>query len=139
MNNQTKLLILTIIILGVLSFNKFPLKVPDNQDDYIKIELYFGMNKTDGGKVSEAQWESFADTVISKVFSKGATITKSDGRWLSGDSLIKEESRVVTYFSRLYEMTDEFSDNIDMIREKYKLYYFQEAVLRTDEYITASF
>jgi len=132
---------LSLVILALFPLKKSVMtSVPsDKEEKFIKTELFFGLNKTDGATVSEAEWESFADSVVSKVFYKGATIMKSDGRWLSGDSLIKEQSRVVTYFSRLYEMTDEFSEKIDLIREKYKAYYKQEAVLRTDEFINASF
>ncbi len=130
---------LSLVILALFPLKKTVTNVLDKEDKFIKTELFFGLNKTDGTTVSEAEWESFADTVVSKVFYKGATIMKSDGRWLSGDSLIKEQSRVVTYFSKLYEMTDEFSEKIDNIRAKYKTYYKQEAVLRTDEFINASF
>ena len=130
---------LTLVILALFPLKKAVMNPVEKEEKFIKTELFFGLNKTDGTTVSEAEWESFADTVVSKVFYKGATIMKSDGRWLSGDSLIKEQSRVVTYFSKLYEMTDEFSEKIDLIREKYKTYYKQEAVLRTDEFINASF
>ena len=132
---------LSFVILALFPLKKAVMtSVPiDKEEKFIKTELFFGLNKTDGTTVSEIEWESFADTVVSKVFYKGATIMKSDGRWLSGDSLIKEQSRVVIYFSKLYEMTDEFSEKIDLIREKYKAYYKQEAVLRTDEFINASF
>ena len=130
---------LSLVILALFPLKKNVINPVEKEEKFIKTELFFGLNKTDGTTVSEAEWESFADTVVSKVFYKGATIMKSDGRWLSGDSLIKEQSRVVTYFSKLYEMTDEFSERIDLIREKYKAYYKQEAVLRTDEFINASF
>lgn len=129
----------SLIILAMIPLKKAVMTPLDKEEKFIKTELFFGLNKTDGTVVSEPEFESFADTVISKVFSKGATIMKSDGRWLSGDSLIKEQSRVVIYFSKIYEMTDEFSEKIDVIREKYKTYYRQEAVLRTDEFINASF
>lgn len=132
-------LLISVLILAFFSFKKFPFGAPDNQEKFIKTELFFGLNKTDGTKVSDKEWEAFSDTVISKIFSKGTTTMKSEGRWLSGDSLIKEDSRVVIYFSRIYEMTDEFSASIDTLREKYKRYYLQEAVLRTDEFINASF
>ena len=112
---------------------------PDNDKKFIKTELYFGLNRIDGTKITELEWEAFADSVISKTYTKGATILKCDGRWLDGETLIKEESRIVVYFSKIYEMTDEFSAEIDLIREKYKTYYHQQAVLRTDEFINASF
>lgn len=139
---MTKLNVFLITLLVIFlsySFRKFPNGAIDKEEKFIKTELYFGLNKTDGSRVSEKEWESFSDTVISKIFFKGTTTMKSEGRWLSGDSLIKEDSRVVIYFSRIYEMTDEFSGSIDTLREKYKRYFLQEAVLRTDEFISASF
>ncbi|HMQ69305.1 MAG TPA: DUF3574 domain-containing protein [Ignavibacteria bacterium] len=139
MTNQ-KLILLVLLFAGFsFSFKNFNFGTAGSEEKYIKTELFFGLNKPDGSVISEQEWESFADTVISKTFSKGATILKSDGRWLSGDTLIKEDSRVVIYFSRIFEMTEEFSDKIDLLREKYKKYYDQEAVLRTDDFINASF
>jgi len=139
MKNYKTLFFLTLIVFGLFSFKKNSIVPLDNEERFIKTELFFGLNKIDGTKISESEWEAFSDSVISNVFTKGATIMKSNGRWLQGNELIKEESRVVIYFSRLYEMTDEFSARIDTIREKYKRYYQQEAVLRTDEFINASF
>jgi len=133
------LLYFTITIAALLPFKKTSLTPFDNEEKFIKTELFFGLNKIDGTKINEKEWEAFADSVISLTFTKGATILKGDGRWLQGSELIKEESRIVVYFSKLYEMTDEFSAKIDTIREKYKRYYQQEAVLRTDEFINASF
>lgn len=132
-------LALSIIILSLSPFINTTVSSFDKEEKFIKTELFFGLSKPDGSTISDSEFDAFADTVISKVFNKGATIMKSDGRWLEGDKLIKEESRVVIYFTKLYEMTDEFSDRVDEIREKYKIYYQQEAVLRTDEFINASF
>lgn len=140
MTTLKPLIYFSIIVMSVLPFTKNSRQVPfDNYEKYIKTELFFGLNKTDGSKVSDEEFDMFADTVISKVYTSGATILKSDGRWLDGEKLIKEESRVVIYFSKIYEMTDEYSARIDTIREKYKRYYLQQAVLRTDEFINASF
>jgi len=139
MRNYKTLFFLTLVVFGLFSFKKNSIVPLDNEKKFIKTELFFGLNRIDGTKINEAEWEVFSDTVISNVFTKGATIVKSNGRWLQGNELIKEESRVVIYFSRLYEMTDDFSSQIDTIREKYKRYYQQEAVLRTDEFINASF
>jgi len=139
MRNYKTLFFLTLIVFGIFSFKKNSIVPLDNEEKFIKTELFFGLNRIDGTKINESEWEAFSDTVISNVFTKGATIMKLNGRWLQGNELIKEESRVVIYFSKLYEMTDDFSSRIDLIREKYKKYYQQEAVLRTDEFINASF
>jgi len=139
MRNYKTLFFLTLIVFGLFSFKKNSIVPLDNEEKFIKTELFFGLNKIDGTKINETEWEAFSDTVISNIFTKGATIMKSNGRWLQGNELIKEESRVVIYFSKIYEMTDGFSSQIDTIREKYKRYYQQEAVLRTDEFINASF
>lgn len=133
------LFFLSLVVSSLISFFKIPVESADSEHKYIKTELFFGLNRIDGSKITEQEWESFSDSVISKVYTKGVTILKTDGRWLDGEKLIKEESRIVVYFSRIYEMTDEFSSEIDSIREKYKRYYQQQAVLRTDEFINASF
>ena len=139
MINLKSIFILTMLFNFLFPVKETFLSSKDADKKYIKTELFFGLNRIDGTKITEMEWEAFADTVISKTYTKGATILKCDGRWLDGETLIKEESRIVVYFSRIYEMTDDFSAEIDSIREKYKFYYQQQAVLRTDEFINASF
>lgn len=129
----------SMIITGLFPFRNTFIKQPDRDDNFVKTELYFGMNKPDGSTVSESEFDAFSDSVICKVFSKGATILNSDGVWLGRTGLVKEDSRIVICFSKADEMNEEFSSQIDEVREKYKKYFKQEAVLRTDEYVEASF
>lgn len=136
MFNLKTILFFGMSVLGLVTFRHSAI---EQEEKYIRTELYFGLSRPDGGFISEGEWVAFCDTVISKTFVNGATILNSDGMWLQDGVLIKEDSRMVIYFSRLYEMTDEFSASIDTLREKYKRYYKQQAVLRTDEFVNASF
>jgi len=106
-------------------------------ENWIKTELYFGMTKNSGGRVTQEEWNAFEDSVIVKVFSSGSTTTKGSGRWLdeNGD-VIKENSIMVMAVN---QMTPELSAAIDSIREKYKLYFSQSSVLRIDHQVEVSF
>jgi hypothetical protein len=102
-----------------------------------KTELYFGLSKPDGSAVSEAAFQAFADTVIAKTFTEGSTIINGKGQWLGQNGqLISEPSKILIVLSRL---TPERSRQIELIREKYKKYYQQEAVMRVDESLKVAF
>ncbi|MFN8346853.1 MAG: DUF3574 domain-containing protein [Spirosomataceae bacterium] len=102
-----------------------------------KTELYFGLSKPDGSMVSEAAFQAFADTVIAKTFTEGSTILNGKGQWLGHNGqLVSEPSKILIVLTKL---TPERSRQIELIREKYKKYYQQEAVMRVDEPLKVSF
>lgn len=102
-----------------------------------KTELYFGLSKPDGSMVSASAWQSFADTVIAKTFTEGSTIIDGQGQWLGHNGkLVSEPSKILIILSKL---TPERSQQIETIREKYKKYYQQEAVMRVDEQLKVAF
>lgn len=102
-----------------------------------KTELYFGRSKPDGSMISAAEWQSFADTVIAKTFTEGSTVIDGQGQWLGHNgTLVSEPSKILIILSKL---TPERSQQIETIREKYKKYYQQEAVMRVDEQLKVAF
>ena len=102
-----------------------------------KTELYFGLSKPDGSLISSTAWQSFADTVIAKTFTEGSTIIDGQGQWLGHNgTLVSEPSKILIILSKL---TPERSRQIEAVREKYKKYYQQEAVMRVDEQLKVAF
>ena len=59
--------------------------------DIIRIRLFFGLNRPEGGVVSPGDWENFEKVILAHYF-EGFNIVDSYGYW-KGE---KEDSKVVT-------------------------------------------
>lgn len=100
-------------------------------------DLFFGLSKPDGSMISNKDWQAFADTVITKSFTQGSTLIDARGQWLGNDGkLISESSKILIIISKL---NPERSKQINLVREKYKKYFQQEAVLRVDKRVKVEF
>jgi hypothetical protein len=125
---KNKVQVLIIITIFTSLFFAYPL--PDG--GWTKTELYFGLSKPDGGTVTNEEFNAFSDSVIAKTFYEGFTVISSKGSWYDYEKkqTISEESKIVVYFCK---MNDEKSAEIDTVRAKYKRYFNQQAVLRSDQ------
>ncbi|WP_162794105.1 DUF3574 domain-containing protein [Runella rosea] len=130
-SNRTTTLIFSLLLLTLTSCTVF------KGEKMTKTELYFGLSKPDGSMISSNAWQAFADTVIAKTFTEGSTIIDGQGQWLGHNGkLVSEPSKILIVLSKL---TPERSQQIESIREKYKKYYQQEAVMRVDEQLKVAF
>ena len=104
----------------------------------IETDLYFGQSKPDGSMITEAEWTSFKETRINKVFTEGNTIISVTGNWFDPVShkLITEPTYVVVYD---YKKSSRISQQIDSLRYWYKTMFQQQSVLRVDKKVKASF
>ena len=94
-------------------------------------ELYFGASRANGPDVSQTDWQSFVDDVITPRFPDGLTILEGNGQWRMKDgSLAKEKSRIVIL---VHSNSAQDRKKLDEIREAYKSRFAQEAVLEIDE------
>jgi hypothetical protein len=94
----------------------------------IRDTLYFGRNRPDGGKVSDAEWRTFLDTVITPRFPDGLTVTKATGQWRGASGRIeRERSEVVTVLHP--GDTSARAKSAEIVAE-YVQRFRQEAVLR---------
>jgi hypothetical protein len=100
--------------------------------DFVRTELFFGTAKPDG-VVTDEEFNAFLDSIITPRFPDGLTLLKGDGQFMGSDGvIIKEESFVLIL---LYPLEDfrESSRKINVIRERYKVTFDQESVLRVDD------
>jgi len=104
----------------------------------IETELYFGQTRPNGSMITEAEWNGFKDTHISKVFTLGSTTTRATGSWYDPDThkLISEPTYVVSYFHKKSPL---ISRQIDTLRNLYKNMFQQQSILRVDRKVQASF
>jgi hypothetical protein len=111
---------------------------PGHHDEpMVRTELYFGLNRPDGTQVSEEQWQTFVTEVVTPRFPEGLTIVPAAGQWQSGAVIHREPSRVLILLRPARR--DEANARIEEIREAYKTRFNQDAVLRTDAPVHASF
>jgi Protein of unknown function (DUF3574) len=63
----------------------------------IRDTLYFGRNRSDGGRVRDAEWRGFLNDFVSPRFPDGLTVTRAIGQWRGASGRIEREaSEVVT-------------------------------------------
>ena len=90
--------------------------------------LYFGRNRPGGGTVTDEEWQSFLDQVLTPRFPAGLTVVAATGQWKGKSGLVEQErSEVVTVF----HSGDKAARRavVEVVVE-YKRRFRQEAVLR---------
>ncbi|MBD2102653.1 DUF3574 domain-containing protein [Leptolyngbya sp. FACHB-261] len=94
----------------------------------IQKDLFFGRNISGGGQVSEDEFQTFVDSVITPRFPAGLTIFDADGQFLDNTgTIIQEPSKVVTLF---VEDTPYSEAEISEIVAAYLQQFNQESVLQ---------
>ena len=90
--------------------------------------LYFGRNRPGGGAVTDEEWQTFLDQVLTPRFPAGLTVVAATGQWKGKSGLVEQErSEVVTVF----HSGDEAARRAVMEAVvEYKRRFRQEAVLR---------
>jgi hypothetical protein len=108
--------------------------------NYIKTELYFGLNIPDGRRIEDPDFELFIDTCLSPRFPEGLTILHAQGQWqdTSTQKVDKEDSRIVVL---LYPRKSRKAKSalIEQVRGSYQKAFNQQAVMRVDMPTKTSF
>jgi hypothetical protein len=104
----------------------------------VETDLYFGQTRPDGSMITEIEWTDFRNTQIAKVFDRGYTVIKASGNWLDPitHKLITEPSYLVICY---YKKSSQMSQQIDSVRNWYKIMFQQQSVLRVDKKAKAAF
>lgn len=103
----------------------------------VRETLYFGRNRPDGGSVSDTEWKSFLDQVVTPRFPLGLTVLNATGQWKGASGAVEEErSEIVTVF---HPDNETGSRSVREIALEYKRRFRQEAVLRERAPTCASF
>lgn len=101
-------------------------------DKFHRTELYFGMNKKDGGTVSDAEWDDFLETQVTTRFPDGFTVLEGYGQYKdSTGKIVREASRVLVLFYPK-KQRETVNPKIEELRAAYKNKFNQESVLRLD-------
>jgi hypothetical protein len=100
---------------------------PIPKNDYVRIELYFGLSKDDGGVVTDEEWNQFLNTFITPQFKDGLTIYDASGQWLESDKIIHEKTKIVVL---IYKGDRAIFDSLKKITDEYKRQFHQKSVLQ---------
>jgi hypothetical protein len=90
--------------------------------------LYFGRNRPTGGVVSDAEWQTFLDEVVTPRFPAGLTVVTASGQWRGQSGAVeREQAEILT----LFHAGDEPARRaVAEVTAEYKRRFQQEAVLR---------
>jgi len=97
-------------------------------NNFIKTDLFFGRDIPGGGEVSETDFQSFLNNVITPRFPDGLTVLDANGQFRdSTGTIIKERTKNVSLF---FEDTLNNEASLYDIVSKYKQQFNQESVLQ---------
>jgi hypothetical protein len=100
--------------------------------DSIRTELYFGRNITDGGFVSDTDWETFLSDVVTPKFSAGLTVIDAAGQFREPEGRIVCEPSKILILIYPKKMRKTFDASIESVRTAYIKTFHQTSVLRVD-------
>jgi flagellar biosynthesis regulator FlaF len=110
----------------------------DSNPELIQVDLFFGRDISGVGEVSEQQFQSFVDNVITPLFPDGLTIFDTQGQFQDSTGTVIEESSQVV--SLIIEDTETNEIAIDEIASEYIEQFQQKSVLQAvNEDVTISF
>jgi len=104
----------------------------------IETNIYFGQSRPDGSMVTETEWNDFKQGYIDKVFGAGCSVINVKGSWYdsSAHKLITEPTyMLINHHIR----SSAISKQIDSLCYWYKKIFMQQAVLRVDKKVKATF
>lgn len=104
---------------------------------FIRTELFFGRNRSDGTEITEEEFADFLSRTITPEFPDGLTVLDGIGQFRDPDgNTIREKAKVLIL---LYPLSTrrQSSRKIEKIRTAYKERFDQQSVLRVDEILPA--
>jgi hypothetical protein len=126
----------SLLILGGCA-NASPYACAAGTSPMTKLELFFGGNIGEGGRVSEDEWRRFVTDEVTPRFPDGFTVLDAMGQWRNPSGMIiAEESRNLVVIVR-----DAGSElpKVTAIRDVYKMRFAQDSVLFVQSPVCAGF
>lgn len=106
-------------------------------ESWSRTELYFGLSRSNGPAIGDAEFHGFVDREITPRFPDGLTVLSASGQWRGADgTIVKEGTRMLVL---LHQGTRDAGRKIDEIRNAYRAQFDQDSVLRVDDASCVSF
>jgi Protein of unknown function (DUF3574) len=99
---------------------------------FIRTELFFGRNKSDGTEVTRKEFDDFLSGFITERFPDGLTVLKGRGQFLNSKGDVEKERSIVLILLYPVEVQRDKHFKIEEIRNEYKNRFKQQSVLRVD-------
>ena len=104
---------------------------------WTRTEVYFGLSKPGGGEVTDADWRTFMDEVVTPSFPAGLSVMDVAGQWRNATGKIdKERSKMLVL---LHPRDPAIEAKIDDIRALYCKRFHQEAVMKVTSQVRVAF
>lgn len=105
---------------------------------WVRTELYFGTNRSNGQPITEMEFDKFIETEVTPRFPDGLTLLTGYGQFRNSvGSIIREKSFVLILFYPPQQQ--DANARVQEIRQNYKTAFQQESVLRVDGFSVVSF
>jgi len=117
-----------------------PVKAPVKAAPMLKwqqTELFFGLSRPNGTKITRKDWEKFATKEIAPRFSSGFTLVNGVGQWqMKGEPVAHENTKILLL---LHPQNEYYERAITKIIAAYKSRFSQQSVLRVDSDVRVQF
>jgi hypothetical protein len=93
----------------------------------LEVQLFFGRDIPGGGRVSDADWASFAASVLTPAFPDGFSVGDANGQWRDSDTgkIVREPSEIVTVVAPLAAA---MAPKIKRVADAYRARFHQQSV-----------
>ena len=95
---------------------------------WARSEVFFGLSRPDGSMITNTEWQTFVNEVVTPKFPAGLTIVDSAGQWRNAHGRIEQEPSKMLVL--LHPQSPTFDAQIDEIRALYRQRFNQEAVMK---------
>jgi hypothetical protein len=95
---------------------------------WARSEVYFGLSRPDGSMITNTEWQTFVNEVVTPKFPAGLTIVDSAGQWRNAYGRIEQEPSKMLVL--LHPQSPTIEAQIDEIRTLYRQRFNQEAVMK---------
>ena len=102
-----------------------------------RTELFFGLRKSNGTEVNNAEFQQFLNREVTPRFPNGFTVISGQGQFKDArGAILQERSKLLIL---LYPISATSNQQIEQIRTAYTTAFQQQSVLRTDNLSCATF
>ncbi|QHC36578.1 DUF3574 domain-containing protein [Komagataeibacter xylinus] len=93
----------------------------------LQVSLLFGLNRPDGGHVSQREWAHFVRDIVTPRFPAGFSVLHMTGQWRDEHSghIVREPSRIIWVATSL---TPDLRPRLEAIRQAYRQRFRQDSV-----------
>lgn len=119
MKRRLSIFLLALVLTGCASVSSGP---------WTRSEMYFGLQRRDGTPVTEQEWKSFVEQVVTPRFPAGLTVFDGAGQWRTAAGRIEREPSKVLVI--LHSSSESLDAKIDEVRRLYCERFDQEAVMK---------